>query len=100
MAGNIHEQEQSRKLTGEEIVGIITETLDESAKDIMNLEERRPLVHFAVSLAFDFISTLGKDGIDFDSSVPFEGDSRNLKRAYILNQCIKKLEECREIDAT
>ena len=100
-------QEQTRKLTGVDIVEIITETITESAKDFMSMEDRRPMVHMVASLAFDLFKTV-RDGIDFESDNPTSGRGRNMKRGRLLVQCLRKLdksepepetEEIEEIDA-
>ncbi len=41
------------KLTNHELIKIVTETITESGKDCLHLEDRRPLIHQVLSLAFD-----------------------------------------------
>jgi hypothetical protein len=73
------------KYTAEEIAQIISETISESAKDIVNLEDRRPLVSLAAKTMFKILEELS--GVsDEDTQV-----GRDIKVLAMSNLCIEKL---------
>lgn len=73
--------------TGEEIAQILTETITESAKDIMNLEDRRPLIALAAKTMFAILESLsGADG---------ESQGRDLHVVICRDAVLERLEEGR-----
>lgn len=73
--------------TGEEIAQILTETITESAKDIMNLEDRRPLIALAAKTMFAILESLsGADG---------ESQGRDLHVIICRDAVLERLEEGR-----
>ena len=75
------------KYTGEEIAQILTETITESAKDIMNLEDRRPLIALAAKTMFAILESLsGADG---------ESQGRDLHVIICRDAVLERLEEGR-----
>jgi len=76
------------KYTPHEIALIIEETLTESAADLMNLPDRRPLVHLAAKTMFSVLESLS--GVEFPDS---QLTSRDIKARACTIDVLHKLKE-------
>lgn len=73
----------------DEIVQIAVETVEESIKDAMDLENRRPVIHQTATLIFDIIDALARRG---DKVPGMDTSSRDLRRGETLQKALSKLE--------
>jgi len=48
----------------DEIVEIVTETLEETAKDLLNLEDRRPAIHLTIKSMYALLKCIEADEIE------------------------------------
>jgi hypothetical protein len=79
------------KYTHSEIANIIEETLFESAKDIIDLENRRPLISLAVKTMYKVMERLS--GIRDDES---QINSRDVMTLLCAEQVVNKLKNREE----
>ncbi len=75
------------ELTNHEIIKIVAETITESGKDCLHLDDRRPLIHQVLSLAFDVFQIVSES----ESINVTEMKTRDMDRALLVGRCMHKI---------